>query len=83
MEIMHKQYCVNVWKNDRFWCRIETDSPWARDVVDDLLSHFPAEQGYLVELLVATEDRRIFENGPDGVRLLACKPIYRPVTLSL
>ena len=78
---MHKQYRVNVWKNDRLWCRIDVDSPWAHEVVQDLLSRFPSKKGYFAELLVATEDRRILESSPDGVRLLACEPIYEPVTL--
>ena len=76
---MHKQYRINVWKNNRLWCRIDIGSPWAHEAVQDLLPRFPPEQGYFAELLVAIEDRRIFESGPDGVRLLACEPIYEPV----
>lgn len=75
---MHKQYRINVWKNKRLWCRIDVDSPWAHEAIQDLLFRFSPEKGYCSELLVATEDRRIFESGPDGVRLLACEPIYEP-----
>lgn len=79
---MTRQLLINVWKNKHFWCRIETDYPWADEVVQDVLNHFHAEEGYAFEFFMATDERRIIESSHDGVRLLVREPIYQAINIA-
>ena len=78
---MARQFFINVWKNKHLWCRIETDCPWADEVVQDVLNNFHAEDGYTFEFYLATDERRILESSHDGVRLLVREPIYKPINI--
>jgi hypothetical protein len=79
---MNRQFRINVWKNKRLWCRIETDCPWADEVVYDLLTKLLVEEGYSFEFFMATDERRIIESSKDGVRLLVREPIYKPISIA-
>lgn len=79
---MTRQFLINVWKNKQLWCRIETDCPWADEVVQDVLNHFQAEEGYAFEFFMATDERRILESSHDGVRLLVREPIYKTINIA-
>lgn len=76
---MAKQYRLEVSLHGRAWCRIEADTPWAAETVDDLIARLPEDAGYRVEIFVATEERRIVESGPGGLRLLVREPIFQPL----
>jgi len=65
------RYELEICRDDRLWCRIIIDTPWAADVVSDLDQRFPASEGYSRRLFQATESRRLLESSADGVRLIA------------
>lgn len=74
---MQQQYRFIVWRDDRLWCRIDVDSHWASEVAQDITVRFPTAEGYRIERFVATQERRIVESGPDGMRLLVREPLYQ------
>lgn len=75
-----QQYRFIVWRHDRLWCRIDVESPWAPEVAQDVAQRFPASEGYRIDSFVATQERRIVESGPDGMRLLSREPLYQAAT---
>jgi len=79
---MTRQFLINVWKNKRLWCRIETDYPWADEVVQDILKNLLVEEGYAFEFFMATDERRIIESSHDSVRLLVREPIYKSISIA-
>lgn len=74
---MSAQFRLEVSLHGRAWCRIDADMPWASEAVGDIISRLPESAGYRVKIYVATEERRIVESGPEGVRLLAREPIFQ------
>lgn len=65
------RYEFEICRDDRLWCRIIIDAPWAANVVSDLDQRFPVSEGYSRRLFQATESRRLLESSADGVRLIA------------
>lgn len=65
------RYELEICRDDRLWCRIIIDAPWAANVVSDLDQRFPVSEGYSRRLFQATESRRLLESSADGVRLIA------------
>lgn len=79
---MSARYRIVVWKDFRFWCKVDTHGPIAKEAVDEMLTLLAGQPGYSVELQVSTDDKRILETGPNGIKLLATEPIYTTVTIN-
>ena len=73
-----KRYRLVVREGDKLLGHFDADAPWAAEAVQDIARHL-AHAGYALELLVASEERRLLESGPDGLRVLASEALYTPV----
>lgn len=79
---MSARYRIVVWKDLRFWCKVDSHGPIAKEAIEEMMKLLSAQDGYSVELQVSTDDKRILEVGPSGTRLLALEPVYTTVTLN-
>jgi hypothetical protein len=79
---MSARYRIIVWKDFRFWCRVDSHGPIAKEAIDEMVTLLNAQHGYSVELQVSHDDKRILETGPNGTRLLAVEPIYNTVEIN-
>ncbi|VVO54182.1 cytoplasmic protein [Pseudomonas fluorescens] len=75
-----KKFRLTVRKSEKLLGHFESDAPWAEDAVQDI-AHCLSEAGYTLELLVADGERRLLESGPEGIRILSSKPIFKSTTL--
>lgn len=74
-------YRLEVWCHERLWCRIEAESPWAREAIADLISRLSAGEGYRLELWHAQEERRILSTQGGHIEVLARQPLLQPLAL--
>ena len=79
---MSARYRIIVWKDFRFWCKVDMHGPIARDAMQEMMILLGGQSGYSVELQISNEDKRILETGPAGTRLLAVEPIFTTVEIN-
>lgn len=79
---MSARYRIVVWKDFRFWCKVDMHGPIAKEAMEEMISLLSAQNGYSVELQVSHEDKRILETSPSGTRLLAVEPIFTTVEVN-
>lgn len=60
-----------------FWCLIDIDHPWSKIVLMEIVSKFPVENGYELEVMEAIDERRITITGPEGTKLLSKEVVYQ------
>ena len=70
-----------IHRNERLLGHFDSDVPWSLEAVQDIAARLPEADGYRLELLVASGERRILESSPSGVRVLASDPLLTPATL--
>lgn len=70
-----------IHRNERLLGHFDSDVPWSREAVQDIAARLPKADGYRLELLVASEQQRVLESGPNGVRLLYSTPLFTPTSL--
>lgn len=76
---MHK-YRLIIQRHGQLLGHFDSDLPWAREAVRAVATAL-GEQGFDLELQAADGERRLLESSPEGIRVLACEPLYRPVPL--
>ncbi|MEK7694813.1 MAG: cytoplasmic protein [Pseudomonadota bacterium] len=76
-----KTYRLNIWRHDRLLGHFDSGTPWAAEAVKDVAGRLGAADGYRLELLVATDERRVLESGPGGVRVLGIEPLFVKTSL--
>lgn len=75
------QYRLEVWRDERLWCRIEADAAHAREAVADLAARLPSAEGYRLALSVADAERRLLRAEDGRIEVLAREPLWRPMPL--
>ncbi|WP_299531620.1 cytoplasmic protein [uncultured Herbaspirillum sp.] len=78
-----KHYRLMIYQHDRLLGHFDSDLPWSREAVAQMVAHLQPVAGMRLELLEAHDERRAVESSPQGVRLLYSVPIFRPVPLVL
>ncbi|WP_020559675.1 hypothetical protein [Thiofilum flexile] len=73
---MPKQYRLIISHKAKAWCEINVNVPWLDEVLEDMKNRFPSEEGYHIEILVATEERRIIDYTDKGPQVLMREPIF-------
>ncbi|MCP1624994.1 cytoplasmic protein [Pseudomonas nitroreducens] len=76
---MHK-YRLIIQRHGQLLGHFDSDLPWARDAVRAIAESLGG-QGFDLELQVADSERRLLESSPEGIRVLASEPLYRPMPL--
>ena len=74
-------YRLTVWRDGRLWCQIDADTPWAREAMSDVAARFAADDGYRLELAVATEERRLLSAQGGRIDVIAREPLLQPLAL--
>lgn len=70
-------YRIQVWHRECLWGAFVTEAANGADVVDCLLQLWRTDDGFRCEVAQATEETRLLESGPQGVRLLGVQPQYQ------
>lgn len=60
----------------------DSETPWAEDAIQEI-GRCLSEAGFTLDLLVADNERRILESGPEGIRVLHSEPIFKSAALKL
>ncbi|TJZ74248.1 cytoplasmic protein [Chitiniphilus eburneus] len=75
-------YRLIIHRHGRLLGHFESSTPGALEAVKDITARLGADDGYRIELQIADGERRLLESSPDGIRLLGCELLFRPVLLS-
>jgi hypothetical protein len=75
-----QKYRLTLQRHGQLLGHFDSDLPWARDAVRAIAQALDG-QGFDLELQVADSERRLLESSPDGIRVLASEPLYRPMPL--
>lgn len=67
-----------VRKDDRLLGHFESSAPWSKEAVQAVASALNAAQGFELQFLIATDEKRIVESGPSGIKVLAREYIFKP-----
>ncbi|KAF0814873.1 hypothetical protein IGB42_00929 [Andreprevotia sp. IGB-42] len=78
-----QKYRLIIWRHDEMLGFFETETPRAREAVDQILQHLPSREGFRVEVQTAQGERRILESGPDGLRVLGTETLFKSAALAL
>lgn len=70
-----------IHRHERLLGHFDSSVPWSLEAVQDLVARLPETDGYRLELLVSSGERRILESSPSGVRVLSSDPLFSPATL--
>lgn len=79
---MSSRYRIVVWKDFRFWCKVDTHGPVAKQAAKEMMALLENQDGYSIEIQVSHDDKRILETGPNGIRLLSIEPIFTTIEIS-
>lgn len=77
-----KSFRLTVSKSNRLLGHFESNTPWAEESIREI-ARCLTDAGYVMDLLVADDERRLLESGPDGIRVLHREPIFKSTTLKL
>lgn len=69
-------YRLLIERHGRLLGHFDTEAPWARDAIRDLMEALSAADGYRLQLQVPDGERRILQSGPDGIRVLSREPLF-------
>ncbi len=76
-------YRLVIRRHDRLLGHFESGAPWSREAVEDIAARLPAADGYRLELLVASGERRLLESSRDGIRVLSSDLLFTTTSLDL
>ena len=72
-------YRLMIYRHGKLLGHFESDTPDAEQAVRDIASRFSAGEGFHLDTLIASGERRLLESTPDGVRLLSREPCFQVV----
>lgn len=72
-------YRLVIHRHDRLLGHFESGTPWSHDAIKDIAAHLSEADGYRLEFLVASGERRLLESRPDGVRVLSSELLFSPL----
>ncbi|AFT69630.1 Putative cytoplasmic protein [Alloalcanivorax dieselolei B5] len=72
------QYRLTIHHRGRLLGHFETDGADARAAMEQVHGCFSEAAGYRLTVQVASEEYRLLESGPDGLKVLSRRPLYRP-----
>ncbi|KKO73155.1 hypothetical protein [Kerstersia gyiorum] len=73
-------YRLIIQQHGKLLGHFESSTSWSRAAIEEIASRLPATAGYQLELLAEDGERRLLESTPEGVRLLAREPIFKPAS---
>ena len=73
-------YRLVIHRHGRLLGQFDSETPWAREAIADLLERLPEQDGYRTELFVAHDERRLLESGPQGLRVVGREPLFEPLS---
>lgn len=73
-------YRLVIHRHSRLLGQFDSETPWARKAIADLLERLPEQDGYRTELFVAHDERRLLESGPQGLRVVGREPLFEPLS---
>lgn len=73
-------YRLNIRRHGKLLGHFESNASGSLDAVKDIAARLPEAEGYFLELLVAKDERRLLESGPDGIRVLCSSPVFIAAT---
>ncbi|MBB4863263.1 hypothetical protein HNP46_002110 [Pseudomonas nitritireducens] len=76
-----QKYRLTLQRHGQLLGHFDSDLPWARDAIRAVAEALGG-QGFDLQLQVAEGERRLLESSPEGIRILACEPLYRPRALT-
>jgi hypothetical protein len=75
-------YRLIVHRNQKLLGHFESSTPWASEAIDELVARLPASEGFELQLLVATDERRLIEASASGIRVLGREPVFTERSLA-
>ncbi|RFA27330.1 cytoplasmic protein [Alkalilimnicola ehrlichii] len=75
-------YRLVIWRNDRLLGQFETEVPWAREAIRDMLKRLPTNEGYRVKAFIAHDEQRILASAQAGMKLLGRELIFQELPLA-
>ncbi len=75
-----KIYRIVVRQDGRLLGHFESEVPWALEAISIVEAEFAKNPGFQFERLVAEEERRLIQAGPEGVRVLNRELVFKPIT---
>ncbi|SMC25342.1 hypothetical protein SAMN02745857_02136 [Andreprevotia lacus DSM 23236] len=76
------RYRIRLWHHEQLWGDFIVEPQRSEAVVQALLALWSAGQGYRCELARASDERRILESGPQGVRVLGVEYLFEAIPAS-
>lgn len=76
---MHTHRLV-IRRHGKLLGHFDSNTPNAASAVREIASRFTEAEGFELEFLVAEQERRLLESGPEGIRLLSSEPVFVRVT---
>lgn len=70
------RYRIRLWHREQLWGDFITEPQQGAAIVQTLLAQWPPELGYRCELARASDERRLLESGPQGIRLLGVEYLF-------
>lgn len=69
-------YRLDIFRFGRLIGQLQSEAPWAKEAILDVVQRLPEKDGYSTTLLVAHDERRILETGPSGSRVISREPLF-------
>lgn len=73
-------YRLDIFRFGRLIGQLQSETPWAKEAILDVVRRLPEKDGYSTTLLVAHDERRILETGPSGSRVISREPLFERET---
>lgn len=74
-------YRLLVQQQDRHLGHFDAEGAEALQAIHRIAALLRPEDGFQLELLVAHDERRLLESGPEGLRVLSREPLFHPASL--
>ena len=72
------KYQINVSRNEKVLCKIEIVQLRDQEAaLNDILERFPENEGFISEVLVAHDEKRLLEVSSEGIKVLSCTPNFK------
>jgi len=69
-------YRLVIRQHGKLLGHFDSNTPSASNSIREIASRFTQAEGFELELLVAEQERRLLESGPDGIRLVSSEPVF-------